>query len=366
MTTGPLQPAHPKTDGQTASSGARLPARKGGSRTTDGGIPPLVIRGESFSEDGFPDSGETYELVSENGRPLLLAHPLPKPDGVAYAAITDWVNCTFPFTSSDLPKFFVQLFACLGSRFAPAIDRHRPLHFYETSYQLGHSSGIFAYGKQGGILSLPGEACHLVPNWDDFVVLLKDEYGAHISRWDGAVDDFSGTHSVDLALQMYLDGKFNAGGNEPTCEQLGNWIKPDGKGRSFYVGKRENGKMARIYEKGMQLGALWHPWVRWEIELHNKDRVIPWEVLLEPGCYVAGAYPKALGWVQEEMLRIHTIQKTGAISYDHLVHHGANGYGKLINVMMDVEGSAEKVVAMLRRDGIPSRLNTPSLTGFGK
>ena len=366
MTTHSLQPAALRADEQTASSAARLTAREGGSRTADGGIPPLVIRGESFSEDSFPDSGESYELVAENGRPVLLSHPLPKPDGIPYAAITDYLNFTFPFTSSELSRFFVQLFGCLGSRFAPAVDRGRPQHFYENSFSLGDSSALFAFGRQGGYLSLSGEACHLVPDWNELILFVRDRLHGRISRWDGAVDDYEGVHSVDLALQMYDAGLSNSGGNEPTCEQRGNWRKPDGKGRTLYVGKRANGKMARIYEKGMQLGAPWHPWVRWEIELHNNDRIIPWEVLLEPGSYVAGAYPKALGWVHEEMQRIRTIKKAGAISYEHLIHHGANGYGKLINVMMQVEGSAEKVVEKLRRDGIPSRLNTPSLTGFGK
>lgn len=366
MTTCPSQPEHLDSEVQAANSGARLTARKGGSRTTDGGIPPLVIRGESLEGTAFPESGERYELVSENGRPSLRAHPLPKPDGASYAAITDYLNCTFPFNSSELTKLFVQLFACLGNCFAPAIERGRPLHFYPYSYSLGSSSAIFAHGPQGGILSLPGEACYLVPDWDALILMLKEKLGGRISRWDGAVDDYVGTHSVDFAMQMYLDGKFNAGGNEPTCDQRGNWVKPDGKGRTFYVGKRENGKMIRIYEKGMQLGALWNPWTRWEVEMHNTDREIPFEVLLEPGKYVAGAYPKALGWIQDEMQRIRTIQKTGKISYDFLVHHAGNAYGKLVGVMLQTEGSPEKVVEKLIRDGIPSRLDTPSLTQLGK
>jgi phage replication initiation protein len=327
--------------------------------------PPLVIRGESLEENTYPEGGESFFLVTDGRRSFLEAHPQPKPDGVAYAAITDYLNTTFPFNSCDLTQLFMQLEVCLGQNFTPAVDRRRPLHFYENSYSLGASSGIFAFGKQGGMLSLSGEACHLVPDWKKLIALVRDTLSGRISRWDGAVDDYNGTHSVDMALQMYLGGEFNAGGNEPSCEQRGNWIKPDGKGRTLYVGKRENGKMARIYEKGMQLGALNHPWVRWEVELHNTDRIIPFEVLLEPGKYVAGAYP-AFSWVHEEMQRIRTIQKTGKISYESSIGHAKNAYGKLINTMMAIEGSAEIVIEKLIRDGIPARLNTPSLTEFGK
>lgn len=349
-----------------ANPTASANARKGDARAEGEALcPPLVIRGESLEENTYPEGGESYKLVTDGRRCYLEAHPQPKPDGVAYAAITDYLNTTFPFNPCDLTQVLMQLEACLGQNFTPADNRLRPLHFYENSYSLGVSSGIFAFGKQGGMLSLSGEACHLVPDWEKLIVLVRDTLAGRISRWDGAVDDYYGTHSVDIALQMYLDGEFNAGGNEPSCEQRGNWIKPDGKGRTLYVGKRENGKMARIYEKGKQLGAPKNPWVRWEVELHNTDRIIPFEVLLEPGKYVAGAYP-AFCWVREEMQRIRTIQKTGKISYESSVGHAKNAYGKLINTMMAIEGSAEKVVEKLVRDGIPSRLNTPSLTEFGK
>ena len=208
-------------------------------------------------------------------------------------------------------------------------------------------------------LSIPGEACHSDPSWQNLILLIRDKLKGKITRWDGAVDDYEGKHSVDLAVQAYINGKFNAGGKMPSCDQRGNWIIPDGRGRTFYVGKRENGKLLRIYEKGMQLGAKWHPWVRWEIEFHNVDRVIPWDVLLEPGKFVAGSYPNATGWIQAEMSRISTIQNTTRISYDYMTACTSTSYGKHLNVMLEVEGSAEKVLKKLVRDGIPKRLDLP-------
>ena len=279
----------------------------------------------------------------------------------SYAAITDYLNCTFQINQSQIPAFFQALFTCLGDQFSPAIERKKGLHGWDRSFSLGRSKALFAVGGQNGtgFLTLPGEACHVVPDWEAMTKWLRDALNARITRWDGAVDDHQGIHSVDDAVQLFILGKFNTGGNSPTCNQRGNWIRPDGSGRTFYIGKRQNGKMARIYEKGMQLGEKWHPWVRWEVELHNIDRVIPWDVLLEPGKYVAGSYPKALDWIQDEMLRIKTIRETSRISYDHLTYYAGVAYGKLIDVMLKIEGSETEVIDKLRRPGIPSRLDLP-------
>ena len=323
----------------------------------------LVIRGESSWHQVTGDDGETYLAIFEGGRGRLVHLPQPKQDTDPYTAITDYLNCTFPFSGRDLGDFFFELLDCLGPKFGPVRNRQRGIHGWDHSYALGESSALFGLGGQNGtgFLSLPGEACHQVPNWQRLINFLDIELGGRITRWDGAVDDYSGVHNVDWAVKLYLSGQFTAGGNRPSCSQKGNWIEPDGRGRTFYVGKRENGKMVRIYEKGMQLGARFHPWVRWEVEMHNTDRIIPWKALLEPGKFVAGAYPKALDWIEEEMQRIKTVQTTAKIGYDHLTRTAATAYGKLINVMLEVEGSAEKVVEKLIRDGVPSRLRLPTV-----
>lgn len=326
--------------------------------------PRLVIRGESFtnnSNNTDKADGETHELFSINGKPFVISTPLPKIDGEPYAAITDFLNCTFPYKENQFDSVLFDLIECLGNQFSPIENRYKGLHGWDNSIQLGDTKTFFAYGGQNNtaLLSIPGEACHMVPSWERLITLIRDKYNGKITRWDGAVDDYEGKQSVDLAVQYYLDGKFNAGGKTPGCDQRGNWLIPDGHGRTFYVGKRENGKMLRVYEKGMQLGAKWHPWVRWEIELHNVDRVIPWDVLLEPGKYVAGAYPKATGWIQDEMSRIRTIKNTARISYDYMTSCTSISYGKHLSVMLEIEGSAEKVLEKLTREGIPKRLDLP-------
>ena len=126
-------------------------------------------------------------------------------------------------------------------------------------------------------------------------------------------------------------------------------------GRTFEVGNRKNGKLIRIYEKGKQLGDPSSPWVRWEVEFHAKDRVIPYDVLLHPGEYVAGAYP-CMSWVSGRALRIHTVKEQDRITYERSVQVASTAYGALFNVMLQREGSAERVVERLKRQAIPKRL----------
>ena len=89
--------------------------------------------------------------------------------------------------------------------------------------------------------------------------------------------------------------------------------------------------------------------------MHNRDREIPWDVILEPGKYLTAAYP-CMGWVNEIQERIKTSQKTAQIAYAHLTHYASQAYGPLINIMLEVEGSPEKVIELLKRPGIPARL----------
>lgn len=358
-----------------SADAARLPACAAADSRTDSGTmeaPRLVIRGESLEEEETPHDGESYILRrGHHGKPLAIAIPQPKADGEPLAAITDYLNSTFPYTHTpeNLLWLFNQIIRLFGPAFAPMIERKGGLHGYTHSFQLGDSKALLAYGGQSGtaFVSFPGEACALIKDrWSDIVVLFGDILKGRITRWDGAVDVYDGLPSVDDAVAWYLDGRFNNGGNKPSCDQRGNWIEPDGLGRTFYIGKRKNGKMIRIYEKGKQLGCPKNPWVRWELELHNVDREIPWDVLLDPGSYVAGSYPRALGWVKEVMNRIQTIKNASKISYEYLTKYAQISYGKQISVMLKVEGSPEKVIDKLIRSGVPARLqygDAPLLDG---
>jgi len=299
--------------------------------------PRLVIRGESFT---------------------------PHTKTPTYAAITDWVDFSFPLedSQSEINRFFRSLVEIIGDDFSSLTSRGKGIHGWLRSYSFKNTSAIFAIGGQNGraFLRFPGTSCALLhlDVWPSLIEFIRDKYSGRIIRWDGAADDYEGVHNLEWALEQYKAGGFKTGGNRPKVDTQGDWINNEGRGRTLYFGARKNGKYLRIYEKGNQLGDPLSPWVRWELELKRKDRDIPWEVLLQPGQYVAGAYP-CMTWIHEKASRIRTFKKTEKISYDYLTGYLKQAYGKHLNVMLEKEGSLEKVFEKISRPGLPTRLDIP-------
>jgi phage replication initiation protein len=230
------------------------------------GCPPSGNTGGSLNDINSSNTGESFQIVpGHHNQAKLIFTPLAKPDGEPFAALTDFLNTTFPFDCSQesivqLVHYF-RLF--LGEDFDNLEERKGGLHGYKTSYTIGKTGGMLAFGGQRGtaLVSLPGSACALITDWQTCYHLFYEILKGRITRWDGAVDLFGGLPSVDDAVNFYLTGQFSAGGNKPSCSQNGNWIETDGSGLTFYVGKRKNGKLLRVYEKGKQLGDASSPWV---------------------------------------------------------------------------------------------------------
>ena len=319
------------------AGGAKRPA------AAHGATPRTVIRGESHS-------------------------PHPQRGSVASsAAFTDYLNATFPLRESSDPLgwFEENLHEVAGYLFGRLEDRNRGAHGWTRSFCSEYGGIIYAFGGQRdtAFVSIPGDGCSLVRSWDALGVWLRDWCDARITRWDGAVDDYEGGRSVDDAVAGFHAGAFKCGGRQPRYDLRGDWLEPTGQGRTFYVGSRRSGKLFRAYEKGKQLGDPSSPWVRHEVEWHNTDRIVPWDVLWSPGTYVAGAYPY-LSWVSDAASRIKTIQVASTISEDFLIGHCRRTYGPLIGTLRRQGKSSEEIVSQLSREGVPSRLVVSSLLGI--
>lgn len=221
-------------------------------------------------------------------------------------------------------------------------------------------------GEDTMCVYLTGAACeHLnllgSPDFDVWQTLYFAliRHAAKITRLDCAHDDLQGAMGgVDAAVSAYHSGLFTLR-RPPSVNQQGDWI--NGHGRTFYIGKRENGKLVRVYEKGHQLGVEDSPWVRYEVELHSTDRVIPLEAVMRPAQTLAGAAPylaTVLASVTPVPVRT-TVKHRLRITVDKLVSTCSTAYGRLVNAMVGIGMSSDEIVSSLRRDGLPSRLYVP-------
>lgn len=224
--------------------------------------------------------------------------------------------------------------------------------------------GLVAHGgdSQRGTatIQLNAQACALITDWAGLKAWCEQN-AVRITRVDLAHDDLTGqVLSIERALQWRLDGLFSKNGAREGRTAVKARLVDDlgsSDGKTFYVGKRGSGKLLRIYEKGKQLGDMSSPWVRAEVELRSKDRVIPWDVLDYPADYLSDCYP-CLQYLSAEQRKIKTIKKSIEITLDSSVHHLSYMGGMLVNFLMLVfEGDAQAVVKLIRRDGIPRRLS---------
>ena len=216
--------------------------------------------------------------------------------------------------------------------------------------------------KMRARLDLSGTACGLVKEWTAVQDFCSSLALYKLTRVDLAVDCLAGEFGVDDAVEWFHAGEFHAGGRRPRHSTPGDWLDPH-YGRTLEIGRRENGKMLRAYEKGRQLGDSESPWTRFEVELRNIDRDIPLDVLTERDKYFTGAYKCLARILEAAAERIRTHQKEGEISLEKLTVYARSAYGQLLHVLR-LKLSAAEVLDELSRPGVPKRLEKASLAGF--
>lgn len=297
-------------------------------------------------------TGGNYPPIESNQNPI--AH-------------IDWLAFTVKFTETQDLNWLAQSLR----QFLPRLvlkPTGKGWFGYKERHTITHADhdgdlGLIAHGgnSQRGTASiqLNAQACSLIADWQGLKVWCE-EFASKITRIDLAHDDMTGkVLTINQSLQWLKDGLFsNNGTREGTTAVKGTLIDDlgSGDGKTLYIGKRSSGKLLRIYEKGKQLGDVASPWVRAEVELKDQDRIIPWDVLINPSQYLAATYP-CLSYLSAIQYKIKTISNSVSISLEAAVHHLRHMGGMLINVMMQQHGGdAFAVVNTLKRQGTPKRL----------
>lgn len=281
----------------------------------------------------------------------------------------DWLALTVKFTRTKEQSWLIQEMR----KFFPNLIVHNPekgWQGYASRLDLHHLTpkhtaplGFIAFGgdsqRNTATVQLNAQACSLITDWQALKTWCELN-ASKITRIDLAHDDMAGeVLSIAKAIQWLKDGLFsNNGQREGVTAVKGRLIDDlgSGDGKTLYVGNRKSGKMLRIYEKGKQLGDALSTWVRAEVELKDKDRVIPWDALINPSYYLAAAYP-CLNYLSAIQHKIKTIKKAVSTSLSAAIQHLRYMGGMTIHVMMQKHyGDAFAVVNELIREGVPKRL----------
>lgn len=296
-------------------------------------------------------------LLVKNGNNFV---KIPRPDlsKSPKCAFLDWLTFTFKvddfytafpgsraISTDDLDlvcDISAKLTQALG--FGVTSKRDKGMNFYQQSYNLGDGWGFLCIGGQAETvcISINGQGLLAAKKgWQKRLIALGETLKGRITRVDLAADFFKGEYSVEKADQDDTAGLFSLGARQPKIQHLGNWKRPDGSGRTLMVGSRDSGKLLRVYEKGLQLGGifsdLYKDWVRVELELHNRDRVIPWAVLIDAGQYLAGAYP-ALSFISKEQTKIKTKKNTVKATVERAKQTIKHQFGRYLWAFNEVLG----------------------------
>jgi phage replication initiation protein len=326
-------------------------------------------------------TGSDTPSYLEHYKSLLSVEDVENYDGILAGNIESFVSLLntrmnkFYYDFKDWESESGEDFNSSEYAFWTITNNHHGRYNYKHSATLRFDDvpvGIVCWGSEnfGAMISFTGKVCGSI----NFKEMRKicDELGyVRISRIDIAHDDFEGRFNVDTCRKMFKNGLFTVT-TQPSYNYIesgvlsksGRLIPCDG--RSFYVGKRQSGKMLRCYEKGKQLQDKHNPnWVRWEVEIRNIDRVIPLDALENPFKYFAGCYP-ALNHFASSQERIKLQVKKIKVSYEHLYKHAKLGYSKLFNFALQVlqktpEEIFEDLVEGLEIDSFPDRIKRESL-----
>ena len=283
----------------------------------------------------------------------------------------------------------------MGDDFADVHDTGVSRNRYHYTFRIGDPSmplgliGIHNFNTDNPsvLVMIYGEGTHVAETWWEFGLfqwLDTTAIGAKISRCDLAHDDIEGLYSsAELADESDTNGGFALTNKLPNVQHLGDWKRHEGRGRTLQVGSRANGKLYRGYEKGKQLGNAESPWFRHEVELGNKSRIIPLDILLHPSEYFAGTYPYMTEIAQYASsnenfcpTRIETIKKTMSISFQKSVQVVKHQFGRYMKVFRDIYKDDSEILEMLvteKTDYYPKRLRlfekmifrAPHWTPFG-
>lgn len=228
-------------------------------------------------------------------------------------------------------------------------DTRKGRDFYQHTVLITNADGVeMGYASAGNdrqrgtvCVNISGAGCTFaLSGWEQRVESYIRELDGKLTRIDLALDFFKGETDVVEALDCYKAGEFDFQNRRPSNEQAGDWI--NGQARTFYVGRRQSGKLLRAYEKGHKYGDMTDAWCRVEVEFRNHERVLPLDMLVRPASFFVGAYPYCeLVLPKVDAARIKVGEATAGRSAEALVRWVENTAAPAIVAITKAVGSTE-------------------------
>lgn len=227
--------------------------------------------------------------------------------------------------------------------------------FYQAFYQLGSMDVNYGTVHIGGqrntiLVDLSGVGCQAaLEGWEQRLYQFANVAERFsISRVDVATDFFTGEYSPLQALSDYKKGEFDVKGMRPKHKLEGtDWFNDDNSGKTLYIGRRGSSKFCRVYEKGKQLGDETSVWTRFEIEFRKNDCLIPLDILIKSGQFLAGAYPIGDKLFTSKAERILASHQKSETTLNEKIYYARNQVGKLVRYLSDSGWQPEKIVEAL-------------------
>lgn len=321
----------------------------------------------------YPLQHTVMVLTEDGAKPVLIRRPAH-----GEVSVIDWVNLTihkdtflssFIQTHAEKPDLYCveALNEVVKQIFGFGIEKKlaKGINYYEEAYQLENDCGFICIGGQNNtmMLSISGQGCTLGKyGWEEDLHAWLSLY-AHrpkITRIDYAFDDLvGGLVSPDWADEQDTLGGFTCGGRPPAFRTDGCWKRPDGNGRTAYIGKRTSSKFCRVYEKGKQLGDPDSMWTRVEVEFKARSYYIPLDALLNASEHFLAAYPCFhIFDDQSKAIKFELLQQKAEIVWDKAIEITRHQFGKYLNAFRKFYGDDTKVLDILmpEKDEFPKRL----------
>lgn len=247
-------------------------------------------------------------------------------------------------------------------------NREKSANFYSSSYNIGNHEISYGLVCIGGGLNQSNENTICIEltatglqaalnGWEHRLYRfsqMQEVTGFRYTRVDLAVDFLSGEYTVDDALKAYYSGNFNNSIVPPRIRKEGDdWDNPTQNGRTLYIGTRESSRLLRFYEKGKQLGDKCSPWVRAELEMRNRDLIIPLDIVIHAGDYYFAQYPE-LGRIYQTIFSKQTEvsrkvqsnkikQRIMQMNVEHVIKYLRQQASRAINYLIE-EGKTDSQI----------------------